>query len=127
MTTHTEANLNEALDWIQKTGGAIQDFASEQAPIYCREVVAWELWIGAFYGSFGLLLFVIGCFAAATFVRWMVDDDGEPNGRTVTSFFVAFLALAGGSCMFLTNAPQAIKAAVSPRLVIVEHLSKLRR
>lgn len=33
MNTETETNINQAIDWIQKTGGQIQDFAMEQPPL----------------------------------------------------------------------------------------------
>lgn len=127
MTPETETNINEAIDWLQKTGAALQDFASEHAPIYCREVVAWELWSSVFFGGLGFTLFSIGLVAAVKWFRWMVEYDGEPNGRTIPSFFIAVLSLGVGTILLFVNAPQAIKAAVSPRLVIVEHLSKLRK
>jgi hypothetical protein len=127
MTPETETNINEAIDWLQQTGGSLQNFASEQAPLYCREVVAWEFWSGAIFGGIGVALSVIGLAAAMKFVRWMKEDDGEPNSRTLPAFVIVMLCLTLGPILAGDNIPQAIKAAVSPRLVIVEHLTGLRK
>lgn len=127
MTPETETNINEAINWLQQTGGSLQNFASEQAPLYCREVVAWEFWSGAIFGGIGIVLSVIGLAAAMKFVRWMKEDDGEPNSRTLPACVIAMLCLILGPILAGDNIPQAIKAAVSPRLVIVEHLTGLRK
>lgn len=127
MTPETETNINEAINWLQQTGGSLQNLASEQAPLYCREVVAWEFWSGAIYGGIGIALSVIGLAAAMKFVRWMKEDGGEPNSRTLPACVIATLCLILGPILAADNIPQAIKAAVSPRLVIVEHLTGLRK
>jgi H+/Cl- antiporter ClcA len=127
MTPETETNINEAIDWLQQTGGSLQNFASEQAPLYCREVVAWEFWSGAIFGGIGVALSVIGFAAAMKVVRWMKEDYGEPSLRTMFAFVIAMLCLILGPVMAGLNISQAIKAAVSPRLVIVEHLTGLRK
>ena len=127
MTQETETNINEAIDWLQQTGGSIQSFALEQAPIYCREVVAWEFWSGTIYAVVGAVMTAVGVIAARKFIQWMHQDDGEPNGRTLSAFTVAIVGLSAGVIMVLENTPRAIKAAVSPRLVIVEHLAGLRK
>lgn len=125
MNPELEANVNEALDWLQKTGGAVQDFAVEQAPLYCREVVAWEFWSGAVFGGIGLVLMAIGLVALMKFIMWMKEDECEPNGRTVPAFFVTTGCLAVGVAMASSNIPKAVKATVAPRMVIVEHLRNL--
>jgi hypothetical protein len=128
MTPETETNINEAINWLQQTGGSLQNFASEQAPLYCREVVAWEFWSGAIYGGIGIAISVIGLIAATKFARWVEEDgDGEPNSRTILTFMIALLGIILGPMLAADNLPQAVKAAVSPRLVIVEHLTRLRK
>ena len=127
MTPETETNINEALDWLQQTGGSLQNFASEQAPLYCREVVAWEFWSGAIFGGIGVALSVIGLAAAMKFARWIKEVDVEPSLRTLSALVIALLCLILGPILVEENIPQAIKAAVSPRLVIVEHLTGLRK
>jgi hypothetical protein len=127
MIPETETNINEAINWLQQTGGSLQNFASEQAPLYCREVVAWEFWSGSIFGGIGVALSVIGLAAAMRFVRWMEEDNGEPNSRTLPSCVIAILGLILGPILAGDNIPHAIKATVSPRLVIVEHLTGLRK
>lgn len=127
MIPETETNINEAINWLQQTGGSLQNFASEQAPLYCREVVAWEFWSGSIFGGIGVALSVIGLAAAMRFVRWMEEDNGEPNSRTLPSCVIAMLCLILGPILAVDNIPHAIKATVSPRLVIVEHLTGLRK
>jgi hypothetical protein len=125
MNPETEKNINETIDWLQQTGGQLQDFAAKQAPLYCREIVAWEFWNGLVLGTIGLLLLAVGGVALAKFLRWMREGDGEPNARTMTSMCIALMALTSGSCLLLSNTTRTIKAAVAPRLVIVEHLRQL--
>ena len=128
MNAETETNINEAINWLQQTGGSLQNFASEQAPIYCREVVAWEFLSGAIYGGIGIAISVIGLKAATKFARWVEEDgDGESDPRTVLAFMVALLGIILGPMLAADNLPHAVKAVVSPRLVIVEHLISLRK
>jgi hypothetical protein len=127
MKPETEVNINEAIDWLQQTGESLQDFASEQAPLYCREVVAWELWSGAIFTGFGIILATIGIIALMKFIRWMNEDEGEPNHRTVPSMIVALLGIVIGPMQIIHHAPKSIKAVVSPRMVIIEHFRGLTK
>lgn len=127
MTTDTESNINEALDWLQKTGGAIQDFASEQAPIYCKEVVAWELWSSIFFAGIGLAILLGLVCLVKQLLRWDKDDAEVSELRIVLTTVFAIVSAVVGPVLVLANTPQVIKAAVSPRMVIVEHLSNLRK
>ena len=127
MTPETEQNINTAIKWIQETGGSIQDFASEQAPLYCREVIAWEFWSGLIFGGIGAILFAIGIAAAMRFVRFIKEDDGEINGRTLSALVIAIICLFLGPVMVGDFIPRAIKAHVAPRMVIIEHISQFRK
>lgn len=125
MNQETEQNINEAINWLQKTGESVQDFAVEQAPLYCREVVAWEFWSGLIESSAGLLLVVVGITFLILLVRWVRADHGEPNFRTMGSMFVAFICLPFGILSMAGGIPKTIKSTVAPRMVIVEHLNAL--
>ena len=123
MNEQTEKNINEAIDWLQQTGGSIQDFAVEQAPLYCREVVAWELW----YGIAGIVLGLAVLLGGVWLVRKamsMYRDDGD--GTEAVPGMTGALAIIGGVVIVAGSAPSAIKAAVAPRLVIVEHLRGMK-
>ncbi len=54
----TEENINEAIDWLQQTGGRIEDFAMEQAPLYCQEIIQWTFWSGIIGGLIGFIFFI---------------------------------------------------------------------
>jgi hypothetical protein len=127
MTPQTEENINEALNWLQETGSAVQDFAVEQTPFYCQEVVAWAFWEGAFYASAGLLLGIFGLIGFVKFFQWLPESDYESNAKTMPAFIVAIIGSLVGLSLIANHLPDAIKAVVSPRLVIVEHLMNLRK
>ncbi len=126
MNPETEKNINEAIDWLQSTGGSIQDFASEQAPLYCQEVVRWELWSSAVGSAVGILMIVVGVVSGLLFVKFMREDEGEPNGRTLVTCGIMFLSLIFGLIASKDSAPRLIKALTAPRIVIVEHLRGLK-
>jgi H+/Cl- antiporter ClcA len=127
MTPETESNINETINWLQQAGGTIQTFALEQAPLYCREVVAWEFWGGTIFGGLGVIVFALGIVYSKMFFKWMKEDDGEPTLRTISTFTAAIGCLLLGFMGIEYHIPRAIKASVSPRLVIIEHLSKLKQ
>lgn len=123
MNPDTEKNINEAIDWLQQAGGSVQDFAVEQAPLYCREVVQWTLWSSVGGVVFAILL-IVGACKLAKLGDWSWEEDSP-----IKAFAVPGICLAAwiASVVLLANcAPLAIKAAVAPRLVIVEHLRGLK-
>lgn len=132
MNENTEMNINEAIDWLQQTGGAIQDFAVEQAPLYCREVVAWEFWYGMAGCLGGLLLLTVGGLLLRK--GFAITREGKGKGLSYCEredpfgwMGSAILLLVLGTILSAGSATKAIKAAVAPRLVIVEHLKGLRK
>jgi cytochrome c biogenesis factor len=133
MNEHTEQNINDAINWLQQTGGAIQDFATTQAPLYCQEVVAWTFWQNMAYTSIGLFLLIL-CALSAKQVRpaWREYKDSKPTiyeepwaairWSILTAVFFVF-----GLIFVVENIGDTIKAKVAPRLVIVEHLRGLNK
>jgi len=126
MTPQTEENINEALNWLQETGSAVQDFAVEQTPLYCQEVVAWAFWQNAIVAGTGLGLLAIGIFCAYNFFKQVQLP--RPNDEVVmASTLIGIICFVAGFLSTAIHLPDAIKAVVSPRLVIVEHLMDLRK
>lgn len=129
MNNETEKNINQALDWLQKTGGAIQDFAVEQAPLYCREVIAWQLAASIAVMIFGL----ISLFTALAFFRKGVAVQKNNEGKSYSHtedpfgwfFFASLFAALAVSLVFMGSIT-ALKAHVAPRVVVVEHLQRLK-
>ena len=127
MTPQTEENINEALNWLQETGSAMQDFAVEQTPLYCQEVVAWAFWQNAIGAGTGLALLAVGIFCAYQLIKTSRSYKDNDEIVMALSTIVGGLALIGGVIATTIHLPDAIKAVVSPRLVIVEHLINLSK
>lgn len=123
MNEHTEQNINEAIDWLQQTGGSIQDFAAEQAPLYCQELIKYEIMSSAI----GLIGGLVALAMSAIVIRFLRKHEAEMDEG---SFYLTFavgglLALAG--CLFVArNVSPLVKAHTAPRVVIVEHLRSLK-
>jgi len=126
MNPETETNINEAINWLQQTGGQIQDFAAEQAPLYCREVVAWEFWQGLTLSVIGLMIIIIPLIALWRFRKWIKQDLENVGAGGFFSIMGSIILTIVGFVIIAGNAPCAIKAVVAPRLVIVEHLRGLK-
>lgn len=121
MTSPTEKNINEAIDWLQQTGGAIQDFAVEQAPLYCREVVAWHLATGLMTVAISILLGLMGVWL----IRQTRTLHKAGDASLIFTSLAAVCAVVLAGVLIFRGGTCAIKAAVAPRLVIVEHLRGL--
>lgn len=116
MNEHTEKNINEAIDWLQQTGGSIQDFAMEQAPIYCKELIRYELWTGAIWLTLALLMLIVGVV-----LTWRGLKDDE-EGTICSGFALGIISLL----VLVLCSGDFVKAIVAPRVVIVEHLKSLK-
>ncbi len=122
MNTDTEKNVNEAIDWLQQTGGTIQDFAVEQAPLYCQEVVAWKKMDGAIDCGTGAI-FVIGAIILAKVTR---PETYNSMFRECLAPILAVLCAAMAVLSFGVGVTSIVKASTAPRMVIVEHLRSLK-
>jgi hypothetical protein len=126
MNTETEKNINQALDWLQKTGGQIQDFATEQAPLYCREVVALHMAKGVCLAIAGTLVAILAVFLWRRATAMIAERDSSYSdhgiGHWVISIIAAVLSLIllGHGAYFIT------RAKIAPRVVIVENLQRLQ-
>jgi len=135
MNPQTETNINQALDWLQKTGGAIQDFTVEQAPIYCREVITLQIATGIG----GILVALILAFA--TKFLWdysgAVNDRAKKEAKTEIDFYDARGAGAGVRCLSffcgvaslcfsICSSVSVLEALIAPRVVILNHIRGLR-
>jgi hypothetical protein len=123
MNPETEKNINEAIDWLQQTSGQIQDFAAEQAPLYCREVVAWEFWIGIAGSLLGAAIALAGVWLVRKGIQ--LSHNPKSSGEEVLPMMFGAVVLLASIGLLCTMLPRTIKATVAPRLVIVEHLRQL--
>ena len=127
MNEHTEQNINEAIDWLQQTGGQIQDFATTQAPLYCQEVVAWTFWMGFICSLIGAIFTLIGVYWVFKFIGTLDKNKDDLTASGAVYLFGSLIALMVGGFTFAQNIEDTIKAKVAPRLVIVEHLRGLNK
>lgn len=123
-----ENNINGAIQWLQQTGGAVQDFAVEQVPLYCREVVAWQLWTGIAGVVAGMLILAAGGTLLRKGFAIMKEGKGKGYCEREDPFgwmLPAIILLACGTMLVAGASLKAVKAYVAPRMVIVEHLRSL--
>lgn len=115
MSPDTEKNINEAIDWLQQVGGSVQDFAVEQAPLYCREVIQWQIMsntVGAAICALVLIAMV-----------WVIKKFHEELEELV---LLPFFLGVGTLILGVMCAVDAVKPVIAPRLVITEHLRGLK-
>lgn len=101
------------------------DFASEQVPLYLKELIAYEFWsstIHAVVYALVTLLCVKVFFHCRK--RWneLKNDDGVPYvmcGLVCVALSILF------TCNTVGRVDDAIKAAVAPRVIIVEKIQSL--
>ena len=122
MTPETENNINEAINWLQQTGGSIQNFAAEQAPIYCREVIAWEFWSAMFYLVISASMLIAAAYLGKKARSLFKEDELWEPWAAISGFIIVVFGLLG--CIACEC---VIKATVAPRLIIVEHLRGINK
>jgi hypothetical protein len=123
MKEETEQNVNEAINWLQETGGLIQSFASEQAPIYCREVISWKKMEGVMDFGVGILFAV----AAAFFFKMSRKLECDSFFREVACPGIGFICCFFAPILAISGVTSFAKASFAPRVVIVEHLKDLNQ
>jgi hypothetical protein len=116
-----EEQLTDVLNWLKVRADGAEKFVLEQAPLYVQEVVAWVFW-GNFLAS--MLCFatiLVSGYSAFRFLLWLGKDDNHEYAPLIMFWAVPLVVSVIG---FFQTAPQALKAHVAPRVVIVEHLQK---
>jgi hypothetical protein len=75
----------------------------------------------------GLLAIILPLVAVYWFRQWIKEDIKAINPGSVFVIIGTICSVIIGVCVICSNAPQTVKAAVAPRLVIVEHLRGLTK
>ena len=115
----------EVFDWLKTAAEKGADFVSTEAPLVAAEIVGWYFWSSVF------LAIVFGLFSAAFLIagglciqRAVKKDEPEP-------WFPTGMMLGVAGLLFFVpvavNSYFAVKAAVAPRLVIIDSLKGLAR
>jgi NADH:ubiquinone oxidoreductase subunit 5 (subunit L)/multisubunit Na+/H+ antiporter MnhA subunit len=116
----------QLLDWVQETAAAGQDFISREAPLYAAEVVSWYFWSSIFLMlvmlSVAVMAFIIYRYAARWFTTAETHDEKELAATASLVSLGLMLVFLGFSAH---QGYGAVKAAVAPRMVVIEHLRGL--
>lgn len=126
--TVTAEKLNVLLDWVGETTKSAQGFMLEQAPLVAQEIVAWTFWNGVTTSAACLVCavaLIVLVFKLKGTLKKSWDDNNPLVGiplllACIVSAICAPILLAQS----VSYARWAIKAEVSPRLVIIEYVSK---
>lgn len=123
MNELTEQNMNEAIDWLQQRGSEVEAFALEQAPLYCQEVVAYQFWSHSIPLTIGVLVLFLAIYCTQ-FVYKNAKHD-EQGDKCLILAVVGLFSFITGITMFGCNIHQFTQSIVAPRMVVMEHISKL--
>ena len=126
MDEQMKERLESYLDTIEQSVGTASEFTMEQAPLLAQEVVRYTLWSNLIGAITCLVLALIVILVAR--VLWKLTDQLPKSEADVAKtplvifgvFF--FVACVVGISYYV---PATLKAAVAPRLVIVEEVSRL--
>jgi len=127
MNKQTETNINEAINWVQQTGGSIQNFATEQAPLYCTEVVMWTFWSGFLIVIVGAMLLTISALVFRKANRMVGKKNNYSDVLPIFMWLFSFILVLFAFTAIVKGSHKMAKAKISPRVVIIEHLQDLSR
>lgn len=117
--------LKSLHDAMEKGG----EFALEQAPLYCQEVVRWQIIKGFLVAvPTGILLVFAMYFATKAWNRTKDAFNRDDEEEAATNALILVITVSGICILpfiFCTHFLSAMQAIVAPRVVIIEHLSKL--
>lgn len=124
MNDQLNEHLVSLMDYIGSIAKDADAFARAQLPDVAREIVAWELWSSVFFcfTSVAILALCIWVFRKA--LRAM---DDAPDGREIPMFMFSTIVGLISIIAILVNGHAAVKAAVAPRLVILDYVKKAMR
>lgn len=113
------------LGWLKETAEKGADFVETQAPLLANEIVAWHFWSCVTQA----VMFASIATAAAFGVRWAfkvfeTTKEGHPRfGFAIVVMIVSTVCLIVPPIAFSIASYEAVKAAVAPRIVIIQYLS----
>ena len=121
-----EQQITEAIQWLKSTGEQVVDFTTEQAPLYCQELLNWT-----FYGSlfWGVLLFLISLsafFVIKPTKKGWNDEYGsfDKNCGVAVMGTVWIIVCIVIFFTSIVNFSDAVKCKIAPRVILIEHFKK---
>lgn len=127
-------NAEELVAWVKGLATEGEEFVREQAPLLAQEIIAWRFWENAVQAAAWLVLMVAMICIATIMFRLMAkllraeegceDDADKFVVFTIVFAVTAILAICSGFGL-MDDGREAIKAAVAPRVVLLEELRRL--
>lgn len=114
-----KVKMLEYLSHMESGLKSAADFSVEQAPLVVQEFIAWEFWKHTIVASAGILF---SCCLLALFWRLQKAMKGEDRLMVIG---VGVCAVVISLCISCAEASMAVKAAVAPRVVVLEKVASL--
>ncbi len=120
----------QLLEWAGTTAEKGATFLEQELPLFAGEIVAWYFWSS---------LFLVALFAMLSCLAWCVsflafkclaptaktdDDKAFCAGAVIVFFLIGVISCAWG-CGY--HGYNATKAAVAPRVVLLEQVIQLKK
>jgi len=132
MNNNLEQNLNDLIVWIKTTAVATQGFVTEQTPLYIKEYLNWYFWESIFFLSLSMIIagiilgVIIFCHKKIAKIRvdkFIANERIEDYiiTRVVSIVFFVFMFIP-----ILTNAHNALKVKIAPRVILVQEFKSLK-
>lgn len=120
-----EQHAVEILDWLKGVAQEGEGFVREQAPLVAQEIVAWEFWgnvAAAAIACFMATAVFVGALLLCRAAEKWADPAAEELCVAISVSVVAIALIA--SCVIVPGSLYgAAKAAVAPRVVILEYVT----
>ncbi len=120
-----ESLNSELVEWIKKGG----EFVESQAPQFASECAAWAFWGNVMNGSLWFVAISIIAGGLLWVGRWVrkseVGHVDEWKHNWPGWYFAAALALVLAITVGLFHVVYATKAAIAPRVVVMEYLKSV--
>lgn len=133
LSESTKAQLDSLLRWIAENAQQGGEFVKDQAPLLAQDIVRWGIAFGAMIVA-ALLTSAVMLFLFARWGDQMHAAAKESKKKDANIFYEGewlmisvwgrVLAIAAAAAGLVTGLPPMLKAIFSPRLYIVEELSR---
>lgn len=120
MNEDTQKQLVEWAKTAAEKGGA---WLEQELPQFAAEIVAWHFWSSMFLIAFFVTLGLVVMAIAAVGLRWSLKHESSNDPTVGCACCIALLvAPIVTSVSVGINGYEAVKAAVAPRVVILEYV-----
>lgn len=122
-------NIEKVAGWVASTASEGEAFVREQAPLVAQEIVNWHFWSSVCIVAIMAALSVPVIWCIYLLVRFLLQGGANPERYGEAAFCVLVILVCvqvGLTIPAFINSYEAVKAAVAPRIVIIETLRTLK-